>query len=376
MTTKTYYADKFNARYSFSQSDYVDIPTRFSQFVDENKMIEIKMACREFKRRNPQYKTWQDVLDALCIAVPNKGSDIMVDTTMQRTLLIDKCIARVDNFKVTKVMPVQVTPHPTEDTFVCGWDGQHTAILLYIICVFVFGEQWDESILPTVVYRTSDKAEIRENFIGLNGEDKTPLDSIDIWMQMIYGVRVDGSDNPVWLEAEAKQQQLEKFKLFATHQKFDDAHEVGAISRMQEIDKATPEDINLFGIYWAGIRQHRSVEPKEIYMMMTWIMLCRTEGVKLDEDYMLDLADMNTSFFRADFSPSGPFWAKAELAYENWHESKYKDFADEDKPEPSMQKLPTHGIPFFNAQIKKTLKRKVPSYFANNGFTPAEEDLW
>ena len=140
MTTKTYYADKFNARYSFSESDYVDIPTRFSQFVDENKMIEIKMACREFKRRNPQYETWQDVLDALCIAVPNKGSDIMVDTTMQRSLLIDKCIARVDNFKVTKVMPVQVTPHPTEDKLVCGWDGQHTAILLYIICVCLCSE--------------------------------------------------------------------------------------------------------------------------------------------------------------------------------------------------------------------------------------------
>jgi hypothetical protein len=41
-----------------------------------------------------------------------------------------------------------------------------------------------------------------------------------------------------------------------------------------------------------------------------------------------------------------------------------------------MQKLPTHGIPFLNAQIQKTLKRKVPAYFANNGFKPAEEDLW
>jgi hypothetical protein len=41
-----------------------------------------------------------------------------------------------------------------------------------------------------------------------------------------------------------------------------------------------------------------------------------------------------------------------------------------------MQKLPTHGIPLLKAQIKKTLKRKVPAYFANNGFTPANSDLW
>jgi len=372
----TSYADLFNAKYNHSESEYVDIPTRFSQFVDENKMIEIKMACREFKRRNPQFKTFQDVLDALCIAVPNKGSDIYVDGTMQRNLVIDSVIGRVDGFKPTKVMPIQVTPHPTEDNVVCGWDGQHTVILLYIICVFVFGEQWDDAVIPTVIYKTSSKAEIRQNFIGLNGEDKTPLDPIDIWMQMIYGVRVDGSEDPKWLEAERKQQMLERFKLFATHDKFDNSHEIGAISRLFEIEKATPEDLHLFGIYWSAIRQQRPVAPKEIYMMLTWIMLCRTEGVQLDEDYMLDLADMNTTFFRADFTPSGPFWAKAEIAYENWHDSKYKDFADADKPEPSMQKLPTHGIPFFNAQIKKTLKRKVPSYFANNGFTPAEEDLW
>lgn len=370
------YADKFNARYSYSESDYVSIPDRFQEFVDENKLIEIKMACREFKRRNPQFKTFQDVLDALCIAVPKTGSEIFVDKTMQRYLLIDKVIDRVDGFKPTKVMPIQVNPHPTDNILVCGWDGQHTAILLYIICVFVFGENWNHVVIPTVIYKTSAKAEIRQNFIGLNGEDKEPLDPIDIWMQMIYGVRVDGSEDPKWIEAELKQQQLEKFKLFATHKKFDDAHEVGAISRLTEIEKATPEDLHLFGMYWAGIRQSRPIDPKEIYLLLTWIMLCRTEGVKLNEDYMLDLADMNTSFFRADFSHNGPFWAKAEIAYENWHEQKYKDFADADKPEPSMQKLPTHGIPFLNAQIKKTLKRKTPAYFANNGFTPAEDDLW
>jgi hypothetical protein len=368
------YADQFNARYNYSESDYVDVPTRFQEFVDENRLIEIKMACREFKRRNPQWKKFSDI--PLCIAQKAKGSQLGIDKTMQRFLIIDSCVNKVDGFKSTKVMPIQVNPHPTEEGSYTAWDGQHTVIMLYIICTFVFGENWDEVDIPIVIYPTTEKAEIREGFVGLNGEDKNPLDPIDIWMQMLYGVRVDSSQNPKWLDANEKQKRLEKFKLFATHEKFDNAHEVGAISRLAEIDKATADDLHLFGIYWAAIRQQRAVQPKESYMMLTWIMLCRTEGVKLDEDYMLDLADMATSFWRADFSPSGPFWAKAELAYENWHEEKYKDFKDADKPEPSMQKLPTHGIPFLNAQIQKTLKRKVPAYFANNGFKPAEEDLW
>lgn len=368
------YADKFNAKYSYSDSDYVDVPSRFQEFVDENRLIEIKMVAREFKRRNPDFKKFSDI--PLCSAMSAKGSQIKIDKTMQRRLVIDSCISRVDKFESTKVMPIQVNPHPSDDDAYTAWDGQHTVILLYIICTYVFGENWDDVTIPVVVYPTTEKAKIRANFIGLNGEDKTPLDPIDIWMQMIYGVRVDGSEDAKWLDAECKQKALEKFKLFATHDKFDDSHEIGAISRLTEIEKATPEDIHLFGIYWAAVRQQRSVQPKEIYMLLTWIMLCRTEGVHLDEDYMLDLADMSTSFWRADFSPSGPFWAKAEIAYENWHETKYKDFADADKPEPSMQKLPTHGIPFLNAQIKKTLKRKTPAYFANNGFTPAEQDLW
>jgi hypothetical protein len=368
------YADKFNARYNFSESDYVDVPTRFKEFVDENKLIEIKMACREFRRRFPQYKSFKDI--PLCRALEASGRQIRIDKTMQRYAVIDSCISRVDSFESTKVMPIQVNPHPTEVAIFTAWDGQHTLLLLYIICVYVFGENWDDVIVPIVVYPTTEKSKIRANFIGLNGDDKTPLDPIDIWMQMIYGVRVDGSEDEKWKEAEKKQCSLEKFKLFATHDKFDDSHEIGAVSRLTEIEKANPEDIRLFGIYWAAIRQQRAVQPKEIYLLLTWIVLCRTEGIKLDEEYMLDLADMAVTFWRADFSPSGPFWAKAEIAYENWHEIKYKDFADQDKPEPSMQKLPTHGIPFLNAQIKKTLKRKVPTYFANNGFSPAQEDLW
>lgn len=368
------YADQFNSQYVKSESHFVDLATRFQQFCDENKAVEFRMMSREFRRRNPHFKEIADLKKRLCRGLRGKLNQIEIDTTMQRLLDLEHVIDKFENFKPTKVMPIQVYEDPDRPGKYIAWDGQHTAILLYVIAVMVFEINPSEFEIPVVVYDVHSKAEIRENFIGLNGEDKLPLDAIDIFQQMVYGVRVDGSTKPSWVQTELKQQKLEKHKLFVTADKFDNTDEVGAISRLTEIEKASPEVVEQFGIYWSAIRKQRAVDPKEIFMMMSWLMLAESQNITVDTDYLLDLADMNLSLFDANFSPTGAFWAKCETAYENWHEKRWKnvDWA----PEPAMQKQPTHGLPFFNAQIIKTLGRPVPEYFANNGFVPNEKDLW
>lgn len=372
--TMTTYADQFNAQYAKSDSHFVDLASRFQQFCDENKAIEFRMMAREFRRRNPDFKNIQDVKRRLCRGMQGTLNQIEIDVTMQRLLNLEHVLDKLENFKATKVMPIQVYEDPDRPGKYIAWDGQHTAILLYVLAVLVFEINPAEFEIPVVIYDVHSKAEIRENFIGLNGEDKLPLDAIDIFQQKVYGVRVDGSIKPSWVEAELKQRMLEKHKLFVTADKFDNTHEVGAISRLTEIDKASPAVVEQFGIYWSAIRKQRAVDPKEIYMMMSWLMLAEVQNITVDTDYLLDLADMNLSLFDANFAPAGAFWAKCETAYENWHEKRYHgwDWA----PEPAMQKQPTHGLPFFNAQIQKSLGRKTPEYFANNGFVPAHEDLW
>ena len=372
--TITTYADKFNSQYAKNESHFVNLAQRFQQFCDESKAIEIRMLAREFRRRHPGYNCYSDIYAKLCKAQSCKLGDIEIDTTLQRLLDLEHSIDKLVNFKATKVVPIQVYQDPTRPGKYLAWDGQHTAILMYMIAVMVFAENPDDVEIPINIYDVSNKAEIRENFIGLNGDDKKQLDAIDIFQQKVYGVRVDKAEAPSWLLAEQKQQVLERYKLFVTADKFNNTDEIGAVSRMAEIDKASPEAIELFGQYWSAIRKQRAVHAKEIFMMMSWIMLAEAEGVHVDTDYMLDLADMNLGLFDGDFSPSGGFWAKCETAYENWHEARYEGW--EYAPEPSMQKMPTHGLPFLNAQIKKSLGRQVPPYFANNGFTPSEEDLW
>lgn len=372
VNSKASYAEQFNAQYAKSDSHFVDLAERFNQFCDESTAIEFRMMSREFRRRHPEFKTIQDIRKRLCKSNTTTLDNVLIDVTMQRLLNLNHVLKMLANFKATKVMPIQVYEDPDLPGKYVAWDGQHTAILLYILSTMVFEINPAELEVPIVVYDVNTKAEIRENFIGLNGDDKLPLDLIDIFQQMVYGVRVDGSETLSWLETERKQQMLEQHKLFVTADKFDNTHEVGAISRLTEIDKASPEVVKQFGIYWSAIRKQRAVDPKEIYMMMSWLMLAETQGVEVDENYLYDLADMNLGLFDANFSPTGAFWAKCETAYENWYETTPQSAWQE----PSMQKQPTHGLPFLNAQIEKSLGRKVPVYKANNGFTPAEKDLW
>jgi len=373
-TSNGSYADQFNAQYSKSESHFIDLAQRFQDHCDENKAIEFRMTAREFVRRNPQYATVADLQSKLCKGVVTRLDNIDIVTTMQRILNLEHVLDKLNNFKATKVMPIQVYEDESRPGRYVAWDGQHTAVLLYVICVMVFNENPKDFEIPVVVYDVTTKAEIRDNFVGLNGEDKLSLDAIDIFQQKVYGVRVDNSEKESWIEAELKQQALEKYKLFVTADKFDNTDEVGAISRLQEIDKASPKVVEQFGQYWSAIRKKRSVQPKEIYMMMTWLMLAEVQNMDIDMNYILDLADMNLGLFDADFSPTGGFWAKCETAYENWHEKQYQGWID--APEPAMLKQPPHGIPFLNEQIKKSIGRPVPVYHANNGFAPAEEDLW
>ncbi|MBZ5782156.1 hypothetical protein, partial [Klebsiella aerogenes] len=79
-----------------------------------------------------------------------------------------------------------------------SWDGQNTAAAFYVIAVLILGQDPKDVMVPVNIYKVSKKADIRENFVSGNSDvGKKLLDTIDLWMQMIYGVRIDGNTNPV-----------------------------------------------------------------------------------------------------------------------------------------------------------------------------------
>jgi hypothetical protein len=90
---------------------------------------------------------------------------------------------------------------------------------------------------------------------------------------------------------------------------------------------------------------------------------------------LLEFAAFTKEYFDGDFGPTGPFWDKVKMAYEEW----YKKANPESYAESGLRGFASEmrtGIPFLIAQVKKSTKLKAPEYSANNGFTVAKKDLW
>lgn len=377
ISTKTYAQIK-NAQYSSTKSNvrtikqrwdetYNRLPAYYQLLVD----TQLEAAKAEFKRRNPNIKKFKDL--ALAEAKSAIMNSVGVDGTMQRQLDIMWVLKIINQFLATLVVPIQVyRPNSSKEEFL-AWDGQHTLVALWLIAVHIFEENPEDIVIPVNIYQSSLKAEMRANFIIINGrEGKKPLDAIDIWEQMIYGVRVDRSQNPIWIEAEKKQKSIEKWGLFVTAKKFGDDEEMGAITRLQEINKLDTQCVEQLCQYLAMSTQlQRSVDEKEMVMMACYFDRCRLDGIVVDSKYVANLANTTRALFDADFTPNGPFWIKASNAYHNWHNANSGSAWSG-----RFNKEPVHGFPFLIAQLRKSLNEDIPRNASKSEFYPAQEDLF
>jgi hypothetical protein len=94
--------------------------------------------------------------------------------------------------------------------------------------------------------------------------------------------------------------------------------------------------------------------------------------LKLTQQQVYDIADLALTKWGADFTPSGRFWAKVGIAYNNWHNTYIGGMGT-----PRCNKEPIHGYPFLAEQIKLHLKgfsRLTSS--TNSEFVPATGDLF
>jgi hypothetical protein len=300
-------------------------------------------------------------------------NNVCIDDTMQRQLNIAWVITLLNLFVSTKVVPIHVYQPDADTETYLAWDGQHTLVLLWLICTQVFAEDPATFEIPVNVYASHQKAEMRGCFIDLNSEEgKKMLDLFDKFEQMVYGVRVDGSTNPIWVLAEQKQTIVESHGLFLTSKKFGDDHMPGAISRMQEINKMQTDSLEWLCDYLVAVgAQQRAVEEKEMVMMAYFFERCRLAKLKLTQTQVHDIAAVAKNYWGADFGPSSLFWAKVSIAYHKWH-SIHVVYGT-----PRCNKEPIHGYPFLAEQIKKDLSgfAKLASNTSSE-FIPDAADLY
>lgn len=374
------YAHTKNSRFSISESNVRTIKQRWDETynslpADQQKAVDVALeaAIAEFQRRNPKIKSTRDLKRQLPRAYDVLMSQVVIDDTMQRQLNIAWVITLLNLFVATKVMPIQVyQPDALVEEF-HAWDGQHTLVLLWIICTQIFDEDPADFEIPVNVYASNQKAEMRDSFITLNDkEGKKMLDLYDKIEQMIFGVRIDGSTNPTWMLAEQKQQIVETRGLFLTSKKFGDDHMPGAISRMQEINKMPTMSLEWLCDYLVAVgAQNRATEEKEMVMMAYFFERCRFAKLKLTQQQVFDIANLFKTHWGADFSPSSRFWVKVRNAYHRWHSVHVKYGT------PSCKKEPVHGYPFLSEQVKKSLKgfSKLDTNTSSE-FLPDSADLY
>jgi hypothetical protein len=384
----------WNSQYSNTNSFFVDLKDRLETTIQKLAFTKqqgirhaIKNACNIFIKNNPTKTKFED-LD-LCESIMMPLSDLLIDVTMQRMLDINWVLYIICHFRDVQAQPIQVYKvigaHNSISYYPAGkgglyasWDAQHTAMALYILCVYVFKQDPKDVMVPVNIYKVSKKADIRENFVTGNTKlGKKLLDAIDVFMQQIYGVRVDGSKNPIWVESEKKQQYLEQADLFVTHEKFGNITEPGAISRMQEIDAYDSEIIRKFCLYAATVMPNsgRPIASQEIEIMCAWFDM--SKQLEYTDEEIVSLAMHINQLFDADFHESSDFWAQTRTAYENWWNKYWEGVDEQYRPERmSFSKNWRNGGTFLWHQLNKTWDGRLPRLTTTTPFNPAKKDLF
>jgi hypothetical protein len=192
---------------------------------------------------------------------------------------------------------------------------------------------------------------------------KKSLDPIDLFQQMLFGVRTDGTTNKAeWVAAEKKQQALENAKMFATNQKFGDTHMPGALSVLTELMNPIyeVEITEAFTKYFVNVcKSSRPVKPKESWMMYEYFRLCKVNDIKLTDAYIRDVAKSLKSVTGSDFD-ADMLYSKAKVSWQEWFRK--------NKPSPDGKLWGINypekkiGLTFLIAQISKNFKGTIPNY--------------
>jgi hypothetical protein len=132
----------------------------------------------------------------------------------------------------------------------------------------------------------------------MNTVSSKRFDPIDLYHQMLFGVRTDCNYQDYWLLADSKQKILEKSNMFATHAKFGDTDKPGALHTMTEFlnDTYSLTITEHFCEYFSAVCDaKRPVDTKESWLMYSFFDACEKAKITVDSAYIQTVADtLNT----------------------------------------------------------------------------------
>ena len=388
------YSATINSRYTVNRSNFIDIVQRYNDTVagmtsqaQRNWHANLAIALRAFRKNHPNLKNFSNrKIFRLCQAQEITIGQIVIDTTMQREPDMSWVLKIIANFRAYQAQPIQV--YKNSDGTWGAWDGQHTALALYLIAVDM-GLDINDTTIPGCIYDIVNRGELRGNFINNNttvgkNAGKKPLSLIDVIQQMIYGVLVDGVTDPEWVDIANKHLLLASAGMFLTDDKFGDSHQPGAITRMEELKEASVEVVRQFCVYGKFIvdSQQRAIDTKELPIIIEFLNMCERDQIVYTDDEIVDMAQHLDRWFGANFDAKGPYWEKVYQANINAYNAAHKGLPKHLWPDaPKNLKNVPIGTTYFWHLLRnswagtKGTKLKFPKS-SFNSFVPAVSDLW
>lgn len=368
------YADTVNSKFYKSASHYITLEDRLVTSLNTSwKHKELQDSITEFQKKYPQLHSWSDL--TLCKAQECKFSEIVIDTTLQREFDLYHACRIIKEFEPMEVYPICVYQDPAiPGKYVC-WDGQHTAIVLYTILKRILNNDPEQCLVPIVIYPCSLKSQMRNTFIKSNTTNKKDLDQIDILHQQIYSYRTDGTVTPELLEVERKQTALENAHMFATHSKFGDSKQPGALTVLTEfVNRKYPAEVteDFCKYFYTICKSSRPVAPKESWLMYDYFKIVRQVGIDVTDQYIYEVTASLNKAFNGSFD-ADQLYSRALISYQEWWRL--------NKPNPDgtlwgityNEKL--IGLTFLLEQVRKHAKVPVP-YLKHPLWTIPKEDLF
>ena len=359
------YATQRNAKFRNSTSHFITLVDRLNDTVNSlptaqakaNWALSLKKAIQAFKKSYPNVKDFNNrKLFRLVKATDIPMMDIMVDTTMQREPDLQWIIKIITNFRDYQAQPMQVFGH---GALWGAWDSQHTALAMYLIARDALNLDLATVMLPANIYDVGSRADLRNLFISMNtttgkNAGKKPLDHIDIFEQMVYGVEVDGVTDQDWVDVHTKWKHLDAAGIFVTADKFNNTDEIGALSRLQEVLESSVEVVRQFSVYAGHIVdvQQRAINSKESPIIIEFLNLCAQQDIVYSDADIVDLANHCISLFDANFDARGPYWTQVHEANINAYNKMHKGMPKNLWPDaPRNAKNTPQGLAFFWHQL-------------------------
>lgn len=356
-----------NARFQKTKSDFKTAKERIQAILKyKGNTNDLSYAQQMFEIQNADNILSSKKLPlAHCVTLDK----ILIDDTQNRAVNWQHLLSIVANFDPTVVQGISVYEDPEEPGRYISYDGQHTSLAIYIIYCMLFGMDPSEVVVPCVVTQTDRKSEIRNVFIKINSpkhkkEDqgvKLQLSAYDLFNQMVFGVRIDKSENPIWQAAEMKQRLLEGANLYMKGEnEFHVPIDKGCITNPNDIIGASLQSVFKFCEYWKQRRLHRDepVHLKEVIIILA--LMDKFKDIDLDQDDFTLMAQVFYNSFDFDYKPKSRLYNKVDEAFNNWFKQKYHPKLERDQlSDDFLYDLKRNGAPVYSKPLTNNSKEQT-----------------